>query len=631
METPTEYKTPKGGFPAALNWRDLAGFLFAFSPAIVLLIMVQQHAVNVPVWDDWEMVPLIEKAEQGKLTFQDLYAPHISHRIFFPRLIVLGLTKVGDGDLRWLIGVTFVFGLTAGLGIWQLARQTVFKNSRTAWGILLLANLLIFSPLQWQNWLWAIQLAFMLPMTCIIWALVICGKTHWLWWKRALACIALAVVSTHSFGHGIFIWPAVFGLVLLSPHFSKTRWQRWAFLAIWVFVAATVIGCYFGLDFKNASDASHAYFQKPGDDPPMVRSLEIAKDQPQKVWQFFTTMVGNPFARVYASDPLLLAPKIGVALLALFALCIALVLLQSRKKEFWQQAVPWLALAGTVLCAQAAITISRVGLGGMNRATVTRYISISLYLVISILFLIALIWQSTDTQWWQSRRKTLAGIVISALIGMQLWPWVYGKQMMRLWQWSRYEEQASLMFTNHWDALNPHRTDATVGYPRHHANTLNRLGYLKPALVETLELKQFKPKTKPMSLSRARVENFTSDETGKISISGFTRLGKKPYRPVDGILLTWETKNQQPMIFTLIESGDCPAPPQYHFDLEFTGRSSLDPQDFFRWGCSFSRQQIPEKGPVTVKAWAFDVTKKKAYAIEGSWDLLPDGRIAAKP
>lgn len=84
------------------------------------------------------------------------------------------------------------------------------------------------------------------------------------------------------------------------------------------------------------------------------------------------------------------------------------------------------------------------------------------------------------------------------------------------------------------------------------------------------------------------------------------------------------------MIFAFVESGDRPAPAQYYFDLEFTGRSSLDPKDFFRWKTNFDRKQIPEKETVTVKVWAFDVTKKKAYPIKGSWQVLPDGNIVAK-
>ena len=81
------------------DWRDILGFLFAFSPAVLLLFFIKLYSVNVPVWDDWEMVPLIQKAEQGTLSFKDLYAPHISHRIFFPRLIILALMKISGGNL----------------------------------------------------------------------------------------------------------------------------------------------------------------------------------------------------------------------------------------------------------------------------------------------------------------------------------------------------------------------------------------------------------------------------------------------------------------------------------------------------------------------------------------------------
>ena len=63
-----------------------------------------------------------------------------------------------------------------------------------------------------------------------------------------------------------------------------------------------------------------------------------------------------------------------------------------------------------------------------------------------------------------------------------------------------------------------------------------------------------------MSLSRAKVESFALAAGGQIAISGYARLGKKIYRPVDGVLLTWETEKQKPMIFAMIESGGSPCP-----------------------------------------------------------------------
>ena len=68
----------------SLDWRELVKGALAFSPAILLAILISEHAVNTPVWDDWERAPLIEKAEAGELSFNDIFGPHIENRMVFP-------------------------------------------------------------------------------------------------------------------------------------------------------------------------------------------------------------------------------------------------------------------------------------------------------------------------------------------------------------------------------------------------------------------------------------------------------------------------------------------------------------------------------------------------------------------
>ena len=59
-------------------------------PALILLIDIRVFAVNVPFMDDWQFVPLLEKAKNGTLTFQELVAPHDEHRLLLPRIIIIG-------------------------------------------------------------------------------------------------------------------------------------------------------------------------------------------------------------------------------------------------------------------------------------------------------------------------------------------------------------------------------------------------------------------------------------------------------------------------------------------------------------------------------------------------------------
>ena len=54
-------------------------------PAMALLADIHRFAVNVPFMDDWQFVPLLERARNGTLTFQELWAPHDEHRLFCSR------------------------------------------------------------------------------------------------------------------------------------------------------------------------------------------------------------------------------------------------------------------------------------------------------------------------------------------------------------------------------------------------------------------------------------------------------------------------------------------------------------------------------------------------------------------
>ena len=50
--------------------------------------------------DDWQFVPLLEKAKNGTLTFQESSAPHDEHRLFLPRISIIVSLFATGGDYR---------------------------------------------------------------------------------------------------------------------------------------------------------------------------------------------------------------------------------------------------------------------------------------------------------------------------------------------------------------------------------------------------------------------------------------------------------------------------------------------------------------------------------------------------
>lgn len=602
--------------------------LAAFSPALVMAWHVSQNAVNTPVWDDWERGPLIEKFREGSLTFRDLYAPHIDHRIFFPRLIILACNELSGGDMRWEIAAAYLMVVAAAWGVWRLARSTVFEG-RTLWGVVFVTNLILFSPIPWDNWLWGVQIAFMMPMAFTVWALVVC-RQRWRWWVRLLVAAVLAVIGTHSFGHGFAVWPAVFGVALLAREFTATRRQRVLFLVGWALIAGTVIGCYTLLDFHNSSHETHSYEQPPGAPPPSVVNRGQMVTYPMKALTFMAILAGNPFARMHLVDPLDLAPLIGCAVMAAFVFFGVRGLLALRREpERWDRALPWLALGGAALVGMAAVTVGRLNLAGYTRAASIRYVSISQYLSVAVLMLGVLWWQGRRT-WSAAWLKPQWGTVLLAVFaGFMLPLWNYGIQMMQLCREARLQGRAALMFINHWDPQVPWRIDAKAEFPRQQANILNRYDLLDPPLVETLELAQFKPIQTPRPVSQALVSSFEKLPGGDFAISGHARIGT---RPADLVLFTWEAPGHEPLIFAAAEPTVEMVQQAYPNDLELVGRMRPEKTEFCEWSQTLRLEDLgfatrSDLKEVQVRAWVFDVERRKAYRIDGEWRISRAGKV----
>jgi len=611
---------------ARLRW--IAGALLAFSPAFILAWHISQNAVNTPVWDDWERGPLIQKFNEGTLTFKDLYAPHIDHRILFPRLIILGLNTVTGGDLRWEMGFTFLCGLAAALGVASLAKQTVLKGGNPSWGLLLAANLIIFSPLQWDNWLWGIQLAFMLPMPCLIWALVVSIKP-WRWWVRLMVCCVLAVIGTHSFGHGFAIWPAVLGMALLSPGFVATGRERFYFIALWVVLMAAALVCYTQSDFNNSSHFTHSYGHVSGTPPPSAVYHGGIMEEPAKALNFMSILAGNPFARLHLVDPRDIAPLIGKTLLGLFVVfCLHRLWGIKKHSAAFDQALPWMALGGAAVVGMGAITAGRLHVSDF-RATSIRYISISEYLAVAVIMLGMLWWLEFSGK--KGREKTLvwSGVALGLLIGYMIPAWNFGIQMMKLCREARQQGQAALMFINHFSPDIHNRIDASVKFPRKYATLLDSYDLLRPPLVKTLELKQFKPNHEDRPTGDAAVEYFSLQPDGQFFIRGYARFDDKP---ADAVLLTKEVPGRETMIFAVAEPTNDMVQHPYLDDLELIGKAKPRPKAQWRWQESFTLPEVfpaadTSTGEVIVRAWVFDVLKRKARRIQGAWKLNRQGQL----
>ena len=70
------------------------------APIILVIWSVFNRGVNVPFWDDWDLVSLFDKVKAGTVTFNDFFALHNEHRMFFPKFIFVVLAFPSKWNLK---------------------------------------------------------------------------------------------------------------------------------------------------------------------------------------------------------------------------------------------------------------------------------------------------------------------------------------------------------------------------------------------------------------------------------------------------------------------------------------------------------------------------------------------------
>jgi hypothetical protein len=214
--------------------------LVAFLPPLVVLRLIRRDGVDVPFWDEWELVPLLERAARGALRLRDLWAQHNEHRLLFPKLGLVALARQTGWDVRAEMFAGFAMAVGAFLLVLRRLRDLVVPPPTRA--ILALGiSVLVFSLAGWENWLWGWQASSFLAVLAVVGALVALTR------ERGgpaafLLAAALGVVASYSFGSGLLIWPV--GLVVLLLADVEDVRAQGGRLALWLAVGAATVAIY---------------------------------------------------------------------------------------------------------------------------------------------------------------------------------------------------------------------------------------------------------------------------------------------------------------------------------------------------------------------------------------------------
>ncbi len=569
-----------------------AAFALAALPAIYIALLVRRFGVDVPLWDDWDMVPMITHAHLGQLSFAELFAQQLEARTFLPKLIFILLTFTGRYDARDAMMLSVLFCCLTAMGLFLLLRRSGLSPAAVVICFLLMV-LGIFSPAQEELWLLASGFPSFMPALFILAGLLVLQSRLGVAAKFAI-CSALAIASTFTLAHGLLAFGLTFPVFLLWE--KLPRWPLW--LGGWCAVGA---GC------------AVAYFwgyQKPPEVP------DFAPQVPLLAYvHYFTAFLGGAVAygvRPYNHEvPLTAATWAGALLLAGFAVAASYVFVRRADREFRRRALPWLALGLYSIGCAIPASLGRIGLG-VPQALDSRYVTFSLYLTVALIALVPMIFTHLRERAEPLRLRLLAPAICTALALAYISLYVagFGNSVALLEERAaRYRlGRAAVVFSHALDTMpiiksNNSTIPATA---RHLAGALDDLGLLQPPLIRTARLDQLPHERADGEEVSGNVDRSAPLEGGLYGVSGWAALEEKS-RPADCVVLAYQGLGGEWIAVAISDKVVRRPDVVEHLDD--------DDQLWSGWTAKFPPRAIPPGAKLS--AWAFDADESKLYQLPG--------------
>lgn len=371
--------------------RTARGVLIAL-PALVAAALVWRYGIDVPFWDQWELVPLLERHRDGTLTAADLFAQHNEHRMAVPRLAMIGLADLTAWDIRAELALNLLLA-AASLAVALAMFRPLTAGAGAALRLWLpfAVSAVLFSLTQYDNWLCGWQLQWFLSLLgalMAVWLLArgLDGDAPW----PALAGAILAAGAVQfSFAGGTLLWPAGLLMIVLHPRPGRGR-----LALVWTTAAAGVLALHFiGWD-RTLGDPSGRL------DP---------LDDPLRLYDYMGAYLSGPLARGLGLKPV----TAGRWLIPMFAVTAVAVLVTGWRRR--GEALPWLTLAAFAAGNAFVTGLGRAG-GGANQGASSRYVTIGLLFTLALLALVRLLFRRLPASRWRTAAATGLALGMTVLV-----------------------------------------------------------------------------------------------------------------------------------------------------------------------------------------------------------------------
>jgi hypothetical protein len=333
-------------------------------PVLFLFITITLVGVNIPYWDEWELVAFFDGIIKHGIKFQDFFAQHNEHRIFFPRLVFLVSVFLSHFNVKVNMYLS-LFLLAAIYGCYLVyVRDTIIcVASSEKLRRLFLALSLGFCCLniaQHDNILWGFQVGFVMvaafSVFCFYYFYRGCTSNKF---RYFLVSAVAGFVASFSSLHGLFVFPVIIGVMFLLFISGETIPLKYVFFIILWTVFTYAI--YF-----------YDYSSPPGHQSHFMKSfLEL-------ILSFFAVL-GTPFTFRFTA----LAVIAGILL---FFFGILLTMFLTVKKRVGRYVFPLsLIFFGYAFCG--AVAIGRSGMG-VEGTLASRYATFSLFVFTGLVIIV---------------------------------------------------------------------------------------------------------------------------------------------------------------------------------------------------------------------------------------------------
>jgi hypothetical protein len=338
-------------------------------PAILTACLVFRYGVNVPFWDEWTIASLLQRIDDGTLTFGALFAQHNEHRMLVPRAIQLIAAIAVGWDTR--VGMWLTEGLLFAMMVGCIAlcpRTTLARDPSYTLLSLALVSLILFSPSQHQNLFWGFQFCFYIPGACLL-ASIIVASSPTIGLGTALAAIAaLSTAATFTLFPGLLTWPLAAASVMLVRGLPRRdtalKWCAWAVCCV------LVVGVYF------------LSYVPPAVTPPIWPALA----NPLTLLGAVAACIGGSLG--IGTQPVRFAIITGATFTVAFLSLVAAVWRRRSDASLVASTAPWLVMGSFGLVTAIAIAVGRVGYGYVAMLE-SRYTSLTGWTLVGVVMIAA--------------------------------------------------------------------------------------------------------------------------------------------------------------------------------------------------------------------------------------------------